>query len=367
MIQLAGGVATTLGAVTVYRSLHGVFASTDEGVIKHPWSAPGTFSDWRITGTTAPGSGKSYTFTLRINGSDTSVVVTIADGAIVGTSSESVAIAAGDLVSWRQDPSGTPTEAGITSFTYSFTGDTTAESGYAQTHLLLTDTSARYFSLLGGSTASDRIDVLSAPGTLTRWDLRLSVAPGTGDTRDFVIYKNGVAQDGAGGTPDTRISIGETAVTGTASFSLSLAGGDTIYGGATGTGSPAFARVGVSVAVTSTTDGHWNVCGTSDDAMSASATRYSTPVNGVWLWNTTDALAPPLVVWATAAILSQCYVVLTGTPGAGKSYTIDARVNAASPSSTLSVSIADAATTGNDTTKDRKSTRLNSSHSQISY
>ena len=71
----------------------------------------GTLHTARIRWDAAPGSGKSWTFTLRKGNpslADTSLVIVIADTAVEGSSTVKVQIAAGDWVSWRIDPSGTP-------------------------------------------------------------------------------------------------------------------------------------------------------------------------------------------------------------------------------------------------------------------
>ena len=56
----------------------------------------------------APTPGNSRTFTVRINGADTAVVITIADGATSGSWTGSLAVAAHDLLSVRHNLTGTP-------------------------------------------------------------------------------------------------------------------------------------------------------------------------------------------------------------------------------------------------------------------
>lgn len=57
----------------------------------------------------APGAGKSWTYTLRKNGADQAIVVTIADAATQGEdSTNKVAFAKGDYLSWKTTPAGTP-------------------------------------------------------------------------------------------------------------------------------------------------------------------------------------------------------------------------------------------------------------------
>lgn len=64
---------------------------------------------------------------------------------------------------------------------------------------------------------------------------------GTGGTSTYTytIYKNGVKQDGTGGTVDTHVSIvGASATAGNAAFSLPVAPGDTLTLEAVGANSP---------------------------------------------------------------------------------------------------------------------------------
>lgn len=58
---------------------------------------------------TAPGGVKDRTFTLRQNGSSTSVTVSLTGTEVVDSWTGSVAFAAGDLVDWMQVPTGNPT------------------------------------------------------------------------------------------------------------------------------------------------------------------------------------------------------------------------------------------------------------------
>ncbi len=61
----------------------------------------------------APGSGKSRAFMLRKNAADTAGTVTVQDSALNGTYTGAVSVSAGDLVDWKETPSGTPATAAV--------------------------------------------------------------------------------------------------------------------------------------------------------------------------------------------------------------------------------------------------------------
>src|SRR5207344_758289 len=96
------------GSATVVPALSGrlLFSGSLESRTPAPMAAAGTFTGLAATVAAAPGTGKSWTITLRLNGADTALAVTIANAATTGTSSGSVAVVAGDLVSYSVAASG---------------------------------------------------------------------------------------------------------------------------------------------------------------------------------------------------------------------------------------------------------------------
>jgi hypothetical protein len=70
-------------------------------------SAAGTVYNFRVVLDVAPGSGKSYTFNVRINGA-TASGCTISDSATTCQVATSTAVSAGDRIGLQSTPSGTP-------------------------------------------------------------------------------------------------------------------------------------------------------------------------------------------------------------------------------------------------------------------
>ena len=364
MQQILGGqvVGSNLSAsATLYFPLvggtTGATATATELNGTQPWPTAGTLSNLVIRLDTAPAAGKSWAFTVRINGSDTLLACTIADTALTNRDiTHSVSIAAGDRVTVRAVPTGTPTLPGIggTRLSVEFTSTTTAESvlTHGVSPTITAAAGTRYAPVLEGgdwyTTAAEATDVVPLAGTLTALYLLPNGAIGAANSQTCTLWLNGVKQDGSGGTPNTTVAltVGMTAASGT--FSLAVVAGDQLYleDVKVGTNST---RLGFAVRVVATTDGQSIVAGGTNGAMATTGTRYN---NAGWVeqaWTTTEAPAA-LDGGVTSFGLSQVYLLLSGTPGSGKSYTFDLRVNAASPGGTPSVTVADAATTGSDTT-----------------
>lgn len=85
---------------------HAAQSTENDAVMIAPCA--GTITNLYITIDAAPTAGKSWTFTVRKNGADTGIVVTIADAATTGSSANNFTVVAGDLISVSQVSSGTP-------------------------------------------------------------------------------------------------------------------------------------------------------------------------------------------------------------------------------------------------------------------
>lgn len=323
-----------------------------------PWIVAGTFDNFIVTLDVAPGAGKSWVFTLVINGSDTGITVTISDSATTARDIlHTATIAVNDTVTLKAVPSGTPTTPGTRGVRTSleFTGTTIAQSGYAIAGDALSTAAVRYTGLFDGdaygTVATDVHNVAAAAGTITGMRATVSAQPGVGKSWTHVIYKNGVKQDGTGGTVNTTVTISDTATAASASFSLVVVGGDTFYVEVTPAGTPAAATGSVACAFTATTDGESQACGVFRGNPFTASTQYTFPMNNAQtsFVDTTEANMVFLGS-VTAFSLTKLYVVLNGTPGSGKSYTFSTRLNSTSPGGVQSAAVTDLNTTASDTT-----------------
>src|SRR5688572_26414776 len=316
-----------------------------------------TISDWRLRLTVAPGSGVTRTFTVYKNGSPTSLVVAIADANQTGSDlSNTVTFAAGDTTYVEMTiTGGTPADTLVQSvFACENPDIVTSLCGFGEATTSLASTGTFYNGMLygadWGATATSVENVAALAGTLTGYRIDLSNNPGaaaSGKLRTFVIEKNGTAQDGSGGTPDTTITISETATSGSTTFSLSVAATDTIRLKQTPTATPTTSAAVGTMTFVSATLGQWNMGGTTDDTPSTTVTEYLQAFGGFSIggtaWNATEAnrenLGPE-----TSLTVSGLYVSLTAAPGAGNTYAFTLRKNAGATAQT--VTIADAATAG---------------------
>jgi hypothetical protein len=274
-----------------------------------------------VTLVAAPGLGSSRTFTLYKNGIATALTFTIADAATSGSSAAVVFATAGDLVYLECSVAGTPVNT-TTYVTLELNGAVANETMYGGAGPMGALTTQFYCPLfsngvgVAAGSVSSNTSLVSAPGTITTLDVALTVAPGGATSRTFAILKNGVLQDGSGGTQDTRVVLTGASLAGSSSFSLAIAAGDDVRLTQTATGPPAATTCQFSVKVNSTTDGHSNISGWNSNFLPAT-TAYSNP-NVAGSWGATESaqlLRGPLStitlknfrVLATAAITNQTY------------------------------------------------------------
>jgi hypothetical protein len=336
------------------------FGST-EADTQSTWPCAGVFSNLIITLDVAPGaggSGKGYTFTLRKNGADTSLTVTIMETATTARDvSHTVTVAPGDLLTLSSLAIASPTSPGTRGVVMSLehTGTVVGESGYAISPTNLSTSAtvrngvfAQWVWVTSAGTVVQ--NVVAAAGVIDKLYIRLNGLPGAGKTYTFNIYKNGVKQDGTGGTANTTVTIDNASATGNASFSLALVGGDVVYLECVPSGTPTLRAGAASVKFTATTDGQSQMCGWHDANMNVTNPSFTWPqtFGGDGNWSTSET--PQCVNGSlTTFTLSKLYVVTpAGSPGSGKSYTLSMRKNATSPAGTPSAVIADTATTGSD-------------------
>ena len=196
----------------------------------------------------ASNSLATWTFVFRKNGVDQPVTVTLGAGEIYKADTvNSFTVAAGDAIAMRVAWGGS-SEATHFSLVWEFEptnkvghyfiGGTTANALGTGSYYM-----APFSAGMWTSTAVQGDALVGVAGDITSYRITLQTAPGGVATRTFVFEKNGVAQDGTGGTPDTTLVISGSGTTASRFTALSVVEGDLVRVRATSTGSPPSSRV----------------------------------------------------------------------------------------------------------------------------
>lgn len=340
----------TIGASngSIWTGLIAGKANTSSQVIAQPLAAGGTLKNWVITITTAPGAGKSQTFTLRKNGSNTALAVTISNLATSGSdTSNSVSVAAGDTIDVIQNTSGSPSAGGETKSVLEFEPTNAGDCLYGWHVTTVASSPYPPIGMAESGTTADNA-VVAAGGTLTKLYVKSKTAPGTagsGKAFIFALIKNGVVQDGTGGTVDTRAQIIDTATSANSTFSLSIAAGDTIaLSTSTANGPTAATYYTGSFLLQPTSTSQMPTLMTGDS--NSAGTTYNDPVASSRAWSASEA-AYQMPGGATSQYFTAIRAVVSIAPSVGTSRTYTLRKNGANTS--LAVTIGAGATTGSAT------------------
>src|SRR5262245_7149880 len=298
---------------------------------------------------TAPGGTATRTITVRKNGVDQAVTVTFgAADTSKSDTTNSVSVAAGDTLVVKCAATNTPAASTLTLVMELETASTTTSQyaiGVSETAF---DTATTQYSPLFSSgtwgTVLARADgVVGVAGTITSVRYVIDMAPTAGKSRTFTIEKNGVAQDGTAGTPNTVVTISDSATGGTATFSLSVAAGDLLRVKVVPAGGPSATRASGTHSFVATTAGQIVLAAVPTAAPTSGATSYGYPVGGSFTWSATEApreLPGP----ATTLSLSGLYVTLEAAMGAGASVVYTLRNTTSDTAQTVTISAG--ATTG---------------------
>lgn len=313
-----------------------------EAVFAVPWRPAGCFCNFAITLPAAPGLGKSWTWTFRVNGVDSAMSITIADLATSGISTGNVVVAAGDVLSLKRTSVGSPTQAGQTHH-LEFVSQAVGESGYADSYGTASAIRATAPPFSQGQWSASLYTIIynlvAAPGSVTELDMLLRAAPGGGNGFTFLFVKNGVEQDGTGGTVDTRVVLGSADTRGLATFDLPVGGGDQLAIIAQVTGSPDV-EAAHGVKFVADVDGESQYCGYTVNDPSTVAVEYNQPnAYDARSWDATEANNETPAGGLTPFTLRTLYVHLHNSGGGIGGYDISLRLNATSPSGIQSVSI----------------------------
>lgn len=185
----------------------------------------------------------TVTVTLMQNGLATSLesVVTSAAQQAQDTT-HSVTLTAGDRLSWRVVSSGIGVAWLQLSFEFEAASGEIAIHGWGGEQGTISSNTRYHGALYGGTDISwfsttTQQDLVVVPGTIVALGVAVSDDPGA-HTRTLALVKNGVVQDGLGGTVDTALAISGTNTFGLKTFAVPVAIGDLLAiqhtGGSTG-------------------------------------------------------------------------------------------------------------------------------------
>ncbi len=260
-------------------------------MLPHRWSpgtapavvaAPGTFRKLRVRMNAAPGVGNSVTFTIQKNGVNTGIAVTISGTDVEATdfSNEESFVAGENIRLFRTHTAGSPAPS-YAQISMEWEGTNDVDSIYGCQNGNNVIAANAFNSVFNGEgdwlTTFDfqQYHVLPVAGDLKDCYVQIDAPVGVGNSVTITTFKNGVAQDGGGGTPDTRVTIsGGSAVTGHAGFTLPLAIGDLVHNQVTYVGTTRV-RIGYGYRFTSGTAHRYVIAG-HDNNMDES-TVYGSP------------------------------------------------------------------------------------------
>jgi hypothetical protein len=340
-----GGSNDNFGTADTYAFLassHAIDWSTTEAQRQIKLTEDVVITGMTFLPTTAPGVGNTRTFTVRKNGVDTGVTLTISGTDTSGTFSGSVAFADGDLISLKASSTGTPAAPGNTY--WHLTLNTTGQKallmgGCAGTPSTTVTQYTNPFGASNWSGTSAVLDVpVACPGNVTKSAFVTSAAPGAGKSFAFSLRLNAA-------TDALTATVADANTSATATGSQALVAGDNIQMKSVPAGTPTAGVVGWCLTFEPATDGETFTGYGSSAAPSTTATHFEQPL-GVGLngWNASSGgrrVRPP------ACDIKDVQVRLSAAPGIGSSRTIRLGYDAVT---THTVTITDLATTGVDTT-----------------
>lgn len=291
----------------------------------------------------AGGSGKQYAATLMVNGVASALTCTILETATSGSDvSHSVNVVAGDLVSLRWVPTGTPAAPGVVSW---FTRQSASGKFAVLAGTTSQQSAANFFPpqgmQLASGTETNVIAVCPIGGTISNLYLKTDVAPGGSGANSITVTLRQAAAASAMAATALTATITDPATTAhdtTHSFSVSASDKLTI-GLAIG-GTPSV-RVSASYTFTPTSDGDACWMHGNSNTPATGSTNYDTIGGLAGAWSATESNRQQIL---GACTLKALYIRTSGGPGTGgKQYTDTVRLNGAGTALTLVTSGAAAA------------------------
>lgn len=303
-----------------------------------------TISDLYVDVTGAPGSGKSFTFTIMKNGVATDLALTIADSALSGISASnlSATFAPGDTVSMRLTTAGSPTNPGAVAWDMLVDASGPVYPIFGRNNDNTLTASDGYSPIIHGNsiawsaTLADFEVVIPCGGVLSNLYMLLEGTPGSGKSYTITVIKNGVATD-------LTVSVAGTSTSGLDStHQVSVSAGDTLVIKLSPSGTPTSRTPTWSMVFTPANYGDFFIGMGSAQVPSASATNwegtYGIASNG---WG---GFEPSEYHVLGKCTLKKMYIKIGTAPGGSGTRVFTFRKNGASTA--LAVTISGSNTTG---------------------
>lgn len=344
----AGGTTVPSVSVTNYTYASGnlLYWQTTDALVHSVISTAGEAKDLRVSVGAAPGVGKSWAVTLVNNGVDTALTCTIADAATSCSFTASTEVlAVGDTLSVKVVPTGTPTAASSFRFAWTFDSTVSTESMLigGSRGTALTNSATSYNGVQSASATdlfiTSRDQVIPTAGQIGDILVKLTTAPGSGKSYQFILTKNGADQV----VNCTIADLNQTCTL--ASTLISVVPGDLVAVKIVPFGTPAAGIAKWAFKWIPDIAGEAIFLNSSGANLNNGGTlRYMTVSGTTQSWNSTEGVVTSLTNAFTA---KKMYVSLLAAPGTGKSYTFKHRVNNAD--SGLEVVVSGVNTAGQDT------------------
>ncbi len=296
-----------------------------------------TISNLRLDCVTAPGAGKSYTYTVQKNGADTALTVQISGTSPLTQtdSTHSVAFAAGDTISLKSVPAGSsPTSPGGLSVTMM----QSSASGQAILFGLGSSqiSASTFMSPTGGSSNSSETAVYApvpTDGTVSNLWVKTDVDPGGSATWTVTMRRNAASISPAisaiitaGQSADANGHITSSDTTNTRAYTA----GEQIAIRAAAANSPAASRISGGYTFNPTNAGKCCAFFSSTATTTTGATRYASLHSGVTAYNAAEAVGVAQTVLQACTL--ETIFLLTSASVAPGTYAVTARANSTTDS-----------------------------------
>lgn len=197
----------------------------------------GTLNRLNVTATSAPGTGETFTFTLRKNGADTVLTETISgtNTTVASPANNPVTVAAGDLICIAIAGSAAAATA-VVKISLEWTPTTAGESIHFVRATSLSNTTAQYLNANGFSnnnpTENLHYNIAPVDFTAKKLYVDLVTAPSSGRSREFAFRVNGSSSALTATVSNAALTANDTSNT------VSVSAGDQINFMQTPTGTP---------------------------------------------------------------------------------------------------------------------------------